>query len=147
VVESAVVLPLIIFMMLAVAEVGRAIAQYNMLTKSVQDAARYLAGGETDPTGKLVLKAEDVTVAKNLVVYGTPDKRPGSELLKGLSTSKVTVGAPFQDSGTGVWYVTVQAEYAFEALFAPFPTFGLGGGDGITLGPYVAMATMPGLRI
>jgi Flp pilus assembly protein TadG len=40
-VECVIVLPLVLFLILAVAEVGNAIQQYNSLTHAARDAARY----------------------------------------------------------------------------------------------------------
>ena len=50
-VEMAVVLPLILLLLFVTAEIGRGFMQYNTLTKSVRDSARYL--------GQTLLQAMD----------------------------------------------------------------------------------------
>ncbi len=62
-VEFALVLPLLLLMTFVVTEYSRALYQYNTLTKSVRDAARYLS--MQDPGTR-------IAQAKNLVVYGNP---------------------------------------------------------------------------
>lgn len=143
-VESAVTLPLIIFMMLAVAEVGRAIAQYNLLTKSVRDAARFLADSPTDASGVPLIDDARWRDAQELVVYGTTAPGGGaSPLLEGLTLGNV--GPKPVPTADG--HIEVRVTYTYEASFAPLPTFGIGDGDGITLGPFTASAVMQGLRI
>ena len=46
IVEFALVLPLLLLMTFVVTEYSRALYQYNTLTKSVRDAARYPVGAE-----------------------------------------------------------------------------------------------------
>ena len=51
-VEFAIVLPLLLVLMFATAELGRLISQYNTLTQSVRDAVRYAAAAAAaDSTG------------------------------------------------------------------------------------------------
>jgi Flp pilus assembly protein TadG len=79
IVEFALILPLLLTLIIFVAEFGRAIMYYNTLTKSVRDAARYLS--VQTPGTKL---AE----AKNLIVYGNPSGS-GAALVPGLTTAMV----------------------------------------------------------
>jgi len=60
-VEFALILPFLLLLSLITVEFGRAIWQYNTLTKSVRDAARYLS---------LQTPGTKMAQAKNLVVYG-----------------------------------------------------------------------------
>ncbi|MEN8260691.1 MAG: TadE family protein, partial [Pseudomonadota bacterium] len=69
IVEFAIVLPILLLLMLGVAEFGRAFFQYNTLTKAVRDGARYYStdafiGDTQTPNGA----AQGNTV--NLVQYG-----------------------------------------------------------------------------
>ena len=58
-VEMVIVSPLLLLLIFGVAEMGRAFYQYNTLTKSVRDGARYLSGEAI--LGSTVI---DLTVAK-----------------------------------------------------------------------------------
>lgn len=141
VVESAVILPLVLFMMLAVAEIGRAVGQYNTLTKAVRDGVRAVTDNPTDLVGKPQLSAAQVTRARNMVVFGNP-AGTGPTVLPGLATNQVAVTV----DAAAPYYIRVTANYTFVPVLAPLPTFGLGNGNGITLGPYQATAVMRNLR-
>lgn len=97
-IEFALILPLLLILTFITTEFGRALYQYNTLTKAVRDASRYLsvqdpAIATNDPQGL-------ITKAKNLVVFGNV-AGTGSSLAVGLSLSQVpkptwqhTTGAP-----------------------------------------------------
>jgi Flp pilus assembly protein TadG len=81
IIEFALILPFLLLLSFFTIEFGRAIWQYNTLTKSVRDGARYLS---TQPPGN----AAAITAARNLIVYGNP-AGTGAPLAIGLSTSNV----------------------------------------------------------
>lgn len=139
VIETAVILPLVLFLLFGIGEIGRAIGQYNTLTKAVRDGARYLANSPTNAAGVPQI-ADRIASAKNLVVFGNIGGT-GAPLLPGLVTGNVA--NPTVNAGG---YITVTATYNFRPVLVPLPTFGLGSGDGITLGPYSATAVMRNLR-
>ncbi len=73
VVELAIVLPLLLLIFLGTAEFGRALFQYNTLTKAVRDGARYISQHSLKgSTGVVDVPSSAVAVVetKNLVVYG-----------------------------------------------------------------------------
>ncbi|RXV65796.1 pilus assembly protein [Burkholderia stabilis] len=85
-VEFALVLIPMVTLATGVAEFGRAIYQYETLTKATRDAARYLSIWL--PTDS----AYPVSAAQCLVVYGsTTCGASGTELVPGLTTSMVTI--------------------------------------------------------
>ena len=85
-VEFALVLMPMIVLATGVAEFGRAIYQYETLTKATRDAARYLS--VYLPTDA----AYPIAAAQCLVVYGnTTCGAAGTELVPGLTTSMVIV--------------------------------------------------------
>jgi Flp pilus assembly protein TadG len=139
-VEFALVLPLLLLLTFIVTEYGRALYQYNVLTKSVRDAARYLS--TQNPGTK-------VTEAKNLVVYGNPTGT-GTPLAIGLTIEKVNVvwnppagGSPVINTVTvqvGVPGGTADQQYTFTPLFAS--VFGVNFGD-ITYAPIGATMRAP----
>jgi hypothetical protein len=78
-VEFALILPFLLMLSIITFEFGRAIWQYNQLTKSVRDAARYLS---------IQTPGTKITQARNLMVYGNLGGS-GAPLVYGLSTSNV----------------------------------------------------------
>jgi Flp pilus assembly protein TadG len=116
IIEFALVLPLLLILTFITTEFGRALYQYNTITKSVRDAARYLS--VQDPT-ILTSDPGKVTNAKNLVVYGN-FTNTSAPLALGLSTTQVpnpvwqTVG-----SNPVINTVTIKVTgYVYRPLFA-----------------------------
>lgn len=109
IVEFALVLPLLLLMTFVVTEFGRAIYQYDTLTKSVREGARYLS---------IQTPGTRVAQAQNLVVYGNT-AGGGTPLALGLSTDQVSaVWATSSGTEPVITTVTVQISgYAFQSLF------------------------------
>ncbi|MBT8138052.1 MAG: pilus assembly protein [Gammaproteobacteria bacterium] len=121
-VELAIVLPVLLLMMLAIAELGRAIVQYNELTKASRDAARYLASYAIAGTTDVIqLNEELVTKTQQLLVYGRPGAS-STAILPGLVTDDVDVEAI--DST----HVRVAVEYEYQPMLGTetMPMFGIG---------------------
>lgn len=115
-VEFALLLPVLLVMTFIVTEFGRAIYQYNTLTKSVRDAARYLS---------IQTPGTRIAEAKNLVVYGNT-AGTGSPLALGLTTAHVQ-DPIWETAGTApvISTVTVEiANYEFRSMFTT-TVFGL----------------------
>jgi Flp pilus assembly protein TadG len=109
-VEFALVLPFLLVLSIMTAEFGRAIWEYNTLTKSVRDGARYLA---------IQTPGTKITQARNLIVYGNLSGT-GAPLARGLSTANVP-DPTWQTAGTGpvINTVTVRISgYTFSPMFA-----------------------------
>ena len=82
-VELALLMSPLLLLVFGASELGRAVFSYNMLDKSVRDAARHLSQhGPGDAT--------IATEARCLAVYGTTDCS-GSALAPGLTTGMVTI--------------------------------------------------------
>ena len=116
VLECVIVLPLTLFMILAVAEIANGILQYNALTHAVRDAARYIAEEAGAGAGVIQLTGTKINATKNLAAYGSASSDPGytgTALLPGLSTANVTV-ALFD-----TYNVRVAVEYPYQPLFGP----------------------------
>jgi Flp pilus assembly protein TadG len=137
IVEFTIVLPLMLLLLLATAELGRAFYEYNTLTKTVRDGARYLADVALDGTTGIV----DLTDAKiaetvNLVVYGNI-AGTGDPLLNGLSVADISV---VEANPT---HIQVSASYQYSPIFpGGIPTFGLGSGNISTGYMFQAQVTM-----
>lgn len=122
-VEFAIVAPLLLLLMLATAELGRAFYTYNTLTKTVRDGARYASIAALNGAKVIDLTPQIQTDTKNVVVYGntTPDGQP---VLQGLSTGQVEV-EDVDDPDTV--HVKVSAEFLYEPIVKDvIPTFDLG---------------------
>lgn len=120
-VEFAIVLPVLLLLMLATAELGRFISQYDTLTKSVRDGARYAASTAAQgSTGIVSITPQIQTAVSNLVATGNINGS-GPVLLPGLAASNVIVS----DAGNG--FVAVSATYTYQPMIGTtLPTFGLG---------------------
>lgn len=81
-VELGILMVILVPLLFGITEFGRAIYQFNALTKSTRDAARFLsAQGAGD--------ANDLATARNLAVYG--QLGTGTPLVPNLNTGMVVV--------------------------------------------------------
>lgn len=122
-VEFAIILPVVMLLMLATAELGRAFYQYNTLTKAVENGARYLAdvaiNGTTGVIDDNIGNTVEALNVRNLVVYG---KMAGGSVpvLENLSISNIDVTKVDAD------HVSVSATYTYTPMFVQLPMFGFG---------------------
>jgi Flp pilus assembly protein TadG len=107
-VEFALVLPLLLIITLITTEFGRALYQYNTLTKSVRDAVRYLS---------VQTPGTNIDQAKNLVVFGSLSNT-GTPLAIGLAKTQVP-DPVWQANGTGPVINTVTIKIAGCTNSAP----------------------------
>lgn len=119
-VEFAIALPLLVLMLLGVAEFGRMLFQYNSLLQASRDAGRYAAGKAWDATlGKVDLNTTLQTEIKNVAVYGVPSTAAGfSSVVPGLTTGDVLV----QQSASDDRYVEVRITYSFQLVVGVLPS-------------------------
>ena len=108
IVEFALILPLLLILTFITTEFGRALYQYNILTKSVRNAARYLA--IQSPGARIIESA-------NLVVYGSLDNT-GLPLALGLALNQVKAPV-WQLQGINPVINTVTVKIAGCATSAP----------------------------
>ncbi|HEY0685463.1 MAG TPA: TadE/TadG family type IV pilus assembly protein [Steroidobacter sp.] len=120
-VEFAICIPVLLLLMLATAEIGRMLFQYNTLAKAVRDGARFAATNAAVGTTRIVNIIPTVySGTRNLVVTGNT-AGTGAALLPGLTVNDVTVN----DAGNG--FVRVAATYNYVPMVgATLPKFGLG---------------------
>ena len=112
-VELALILPLLLLLTFITTEFGRAMFEYNAITKSTRDAVRYLTF-QTPGT--------QITEARNLIVYGNP-AGTGAPLARGLTLANVPAATccTWQLTGTNpvINTVTVRVTgYTYHSLFA-----------------------------
>ncbi len=127
VVEFAIALPLLLLLLLATAEIGRMLSQYDTVTKGARDGARYLASNAlTGTTGVVVITPAVQTAVANLVTTG--NVAGGAALLPGFTAANVTA------SGLASGYVQVSASYTYQPMVsATLITFGLGAGPNLNI--------------
>lgn len=128
-VETAITLPLMLFMLLAFTEFGNAIMQYNELTKGTRDGVRHLATYARDgTTGTTEISPALNKATRNLVVYGNIGGG-GDPIIEGLDISHVTVQQIDTD------HVRVEVDFPYNSLLGinAVPSFGVGDGEVSTL--------------
>lgn len=121
VVEFALTLPFLLFLMLVTVEVGRAFVQYTTLSNAVRNAVRHVAEyALSGTTGIVTIPAALQAQAQNLVVYGNPSGT-GAPLLAGLTPAEVSV------TNAGGGNVAVRVVHPYRSLLGgSIPSFGFG---------------------
>ncbi len=125
--ETAVVLPLLIFLVVLTAEVTNAFVDHNTLTKAVRNGARHVASHAIlGTTGVVLLQPQLITEAQNLVVYGNVSGG-GTAIISGLAIGDVQV----QDLGGD--NIAVIASHNYTGILGPIlPSFGFGADSSLT---------------
>ncbi len=119
-VETAITLPFLLFVMLAASEVTNAFVTHTTLTKAVRAGARYAAEEAIDGSLKVKLTTALQNETKRLVVYGNKAGN-GTPLISSLSTGNVTVTALAGNN------IRVTANYPYNGILGSvLPTFGYG---------------------
>ena len=110
-IELALIMPLLLLITFITTEIGRAMYEYNTLTKSTRDAVRYLS---------VKTPGTKIAEARNLIVYGNT-AGTGVPLARGLSLANVPAGSccTWQSAGAEpiINTVTVRISgYTFHSL-------------------------------
>ena len=92
-------------------ELGNVLIHYNVISKSVQNGARYAVSEVYDTKGGTIAPTLEI---QNVVVYG--QSSVGTAVLSTLTTADVTVTPPSIDS-----YVRVSVTYDYVPLFLSIP--------------------------
>lgn len=130
-VELAVMVPILLLLMLSVAEIGRMLYQYNTLVKSTRDGARYAASNAAfGSTGIIIVDntpGSDWSVMKsntaNLVACGFVNCSGTTPVLSNLGSNNVNVYTQGHDRT----HVIVSVTYTYQPFFAAaLPMFGYG---------------------
>ncbi len=120
IVEMVIALPVILLLMLMVAEFGRVFYQYSTLNKAVRDGARYVAGTAVfGSTGTVQLTSAVVNETKSLVTTGSVGGT--TSILPGLTAADVTL------TTAGPGNIQVTATYSFRPIFDVLPGLGATG--------------------
>lgn len=111
-VEFAVALPLLLLLLLAVAEFGRMLYHYNSLMQASRDASRYVAGQAWNSTlGEIELTDALITKTRNIAVYGLPVVT-AMPAVPDLTTDQVSVAV---EPGT-FDHIRVSISYDFQPV-------------------------------
>jgi hypothetical protein len=111
-VEFAIALPLLLLLLLGIAEFGRLLVQYNSLLQASRDAGRYVAGKVWNRTlGEMTLSDQLLTETRHVAVYGLP-RNTGAPVVPGLSLADVQVSPV---AGT-TDHVQVRIGYTFRPV-------------------------------
>lgn len=126
-IEAAITIPLLLLLVFATVELGRAFVQYTILANAVRNAARHVAGEALlGATQTVFISTNLLTEARNLVVYGN-EAGTGTPRLPGLVPGQITV------SDAGENNVLVTATYPYQPLFgATLPTLSTSAGPIVT---------------
>jgi len=119
-VEAAITLPFLLFVMLAASEFTFAFVQHTTLTKAARDGVRYAAEEAIDGTLTMNLNAALRDETRRLTVYGNK-AGTGTPLVNGLTVNDVTV------SDVGGNNVEVSVTFPYTGILGTvLPTFGYG---------------------
>jgi Flp pilus assembly protein TadG len=127
-VETVIVTPVLLFLIMLTAEITNAFVDHNTLTKYARNGARFLSTKSlSGTTGTVLLTAQLISDTRNLVVYGNP-AGTGSPVLAGLAPGSVQV----LDIGGRNIQVTVTYPYT-GILGGTLPSFGFGADNSLNL--------------
>ena len=139
IVEFTIVLPVLLFLILVVAEFGRAFMYYNTLTRAVRDSTRYVSSKALKGQSQVVeIDAALIQNAENLIAYGNVIGS-GATLLKNSSPGTVTV----TDEGDGI--ISVTASYPYTPMLGNVLPDVMNNGGVATVFTMNAQATMKAL--
>lgn len=114
-VEMVLVTPILLFVMMATAEVTREFVDHNTLTKAVRNGARYIARRENSiqgSTGNVLISPTVLAETRNLVVFGNPTGT-GPPVLAGLTPAAVII------TDIGANNIEVSASHAISGMLGP----------------------------
>jgi len=111
--EAAIVLPLLVLLLGAAAEIGRFMYCYNTLAKATRSSARYICTRELDGSNG---PAANLSEAKNIAVYGNT-AGTGAKVLNdpNFTTANITISPT---SGTPQTVTVSITGYSFAPIFS-----------------------------
>ncbi|CDT40565.1 MULTISPECIES: TadE/TadG family type IV pilus assembly protein [Vibrio] len=110
-IEVVIATPVLLFFLILVLEFGNILVHYNVISKSVQNGARYAVSEVYGTIGGTIAPTSEI---QNVVVYG--QNSVGTAVLSSLTTADVTVTPPSGDS-----YVRVSVTYDYVPHFLSIP--------------------------
>ncbi len=108
--ELAILIPFLIVMVAAVAELGRYFQTYSTLSKATRASARYLS--------RIAYEGETTDLlAKNVAVCGKPDCTGMNPVAPSLTVDNVAVSAEAAPGGNPITVTVSIQNYNFQPLF------------------------------
>ncbi|AEY01552.1 TadE family protein [Oceanimonas sp. GK1] len=122
-VEATLVLPLMLLLMLAIGEFGRALYQYATLTQALRGGALSMDRMGTYVDNPIT-RAEKESAIKNIIVYGNA-AGAGNPVLQGLSKDNVSFSGIYElPADSGNYYSDIGVSYSWQPVFgSEFNTF------------------------
>ena len=119
VVEFAISMALILFLMMVVAELGRLYYSYTILNQSVRTGARYLSNNALSSSLALDI-ASAQAATESITISGNTEG--GTSVLPGYSADDLSITSLYP-SGIGKPYIRVAAAYNYIPIFTAIPVF------------------------
>lgn len=120
-VETAITLPFLLFVMLAACEITNAFVTHTTLTKAVRDGARWAAEEAIDGSDTFQLTNALKDEVRNLVVYGNRTGT-GTPAVNGLTVANVSVDRLGSSEN-----IQVTVDHPYTGIFGSvLPSFGYG---------------------
>ena len=136
IVEFMIVAPLLLLLVIVVAEFARLIQHNEILNQTVRNASRYAAEQTLGSLGTLTLTPALILDIQELAVYGQTAPS-GTPMLPGMTIADVSVSQPNAE------HVQVTANYTYQALWGgTVPSFGLGSGGDFSVPLTTVMRTL-----
>lgn len=137
-IELTIILPFLLLLIFATAEMSRLLYQYNALTKIVRDASRYLIEhASPGSTQTINITAATISETTALFIYGDTAGAT-TELLPNLANTDIQISVDGK-------FLTINATYDWQPIFAEnLSTFGLGNDIDLSF-PLVVNYTMRAL--
>jgi Flp pilus assembly protein TadG len=108
--ELAILVPFLVVMVAAVAELGRFFQTYSTLCKTTRASARYIS--------KVAYTTDNIKLAKNIAVCGKTDCTGSNPVVTGLKDTNIDITAEIPGGEVNPTRVTVNITgYSFKPLF------------------------------
>ena len=115
IVEFTILLPIFLFLLFTILELGRAIYTYTELEKSARSSARYLTSEASGTSGTYTLSETNIDSAKKIAMYGSV-YGSGSPLISNLLSSHIDVTISGND-------IKVEINYPYQPVLSIIPGF------------------------
>lgn len=115
IVEFTILLPIFLFLLFTILELGRAFYTYTELEKSARSSARYLTSEASGTSGTYTLSETNIDSAKKIAMYGSV-YGSGTPLISNLTSSHIDISLTGDD-------VKVEINYPYQPFLSVIPGF------------------------
>lgn len=125
-VELTILLPILLLLFMATAELGRLIYTYNTLTKQVEHGARFLSQESYSGVADNQNDPAKIAALRSMIVYGHVDQSSSATsdpIVSGMTIEDVSVNLQAGENA----YFKVDINYTYKPMFADsISSFGFG---------------------